>query len=201
MLNHKYIAGILVICLTAALCAGCSRSPRVTFYTLYSEAKPAPSAAAGIFYSAVIGPVTIPELYDRSQLVVRVDANRVEILETHRWASPLKSEISRTIAENVSRQLKPSRIVAYPQNAGLDSDIRILVDIRRLDMNSAQGVNLEVLWSVGRSGGQQRRGESVTREAVSGPGNDALVAAFGRALATASSDIAEALRAETLAMH
>jgi hypothetical protein len=68
-------------------------------------------------------------------------------------------------------------------------------------MSTVKGVNLELFWSVGRNGGQLRRGESVTHEAVGNVSNDALVAAFGRALATVSNDIAEALRAETLVIH
>jgi uncharacterized lipoprotein YmbA len=194
---YRSLSGILMVCLTACVLCSCSRSPRIAFYTLSSETKPDPSAAGGAFYSIVVGPVSIPELYDRPQLVTRVDSNRVEILENHQWASPLKGEISRTIANDLALLLKSSRVAVYPWNTESDTDIRVWIDIQRFDMTAGKGVDLEASWILKRNGGvPPRHGKTVAHEAVGGMGNDLLVAAHGRVLAAVSRDIAEALRSE-----
>jgi uncharacterized lipoprotein YmbA len=193
--------GILIMCLTASVLSGCSRSPRVAFYTLNSgirhESIDAPEPAC----SVEIGPATIPDLYDRPQLVLRSDANRVEILESHRWASPLKSEIPRIIADDLAIMLAPARVSTYPQNAGLDADLRVLIDIRRFDMTPGKGIAFEALWSISRSGELLKRGITLVHEPVSSFGNDALVAACDRALATVSRDIAAYLSIEKPSVH
>jgi hypothetical protein len=148
--------------------------------------------------AVAVGPVTLPEVVDRPQLVVRVSANRVEILESHRWAEPLKSEIPRLIAENLGRLLGSSRVSSYLQHAGVDADYRVLVDIQRFESSPGEAVTVEAVWSLRRAaGGAPKTGRSLVREPVNAVGYDPLVAAYGRALLAVSRDLAEAIRAET----
>ena len=195
MKMHCFITGMTTLCLAAALLAGCSSSPRVTFYTLNVAATNEAPAPAPPLNSVTIGPITLPNLLDRPQLVVRTSANRVDILETHRWAESLKSEIPRIIAADLGILLKPARVSTYPQNAGLEADYRVLLDIQRFEMSAGEGVGLEALWSVRRSDdGVPKSGRTVVSEPVGAAGYDALVAAQSRALAAVSRDLAQALR-------
>ena len=198
MMTLRFLTAMTILCLTAALLTGCSRSPRVTFYTLNAAATP--DAASPAAASVAVGPVTIPSLLDQPQLVVRTSANRVDILETHRWAEPLKSEIPRIIAEDLAVLLPQARVSSYPQNAGLDADYRVQVDIQRLEMTAGKGVDLDALWSVRRSGESvAKTGRSVISEPASAGGYDSLVAAQSRALAVLSRDLARALCAVSAA--
>jgi len=185
------------VCLAFAT-AACSRSPRVTFYTLEPGAQAETAAAATAVPAVSVGPITLPEVVDRPQLVVRVAANRVEILETHRWAEPLKSEIPRLIAENLRRLLGSSRVSSHLQHAGADADLRVLVDIQRFESSPGEAVTVEAAWSIRRAtGGVQKTGRSLVREPVDAIGYDPMVAAYGRALHAVSRDLAGAIRAET----
>jgi uncharacterized lipoprotein YmbA len=192
---------ILLLFLAASVLSGCSRSPRVAFYTLNSVTGPEPAAVSGSPYSLVIGPATIPDLYDRPQLVLRLDTNRVEILESHRWASPLKSEIPRIIAEDLTIMLAPARVTTYPQSGGQEADFRVLLDVQRFDMTPGKGIDFETLWSISRSGELLKRRKTSVHEPVNSFGNDALVAAYDRALATVSRDIAAYLSIEKPSVH
>lgn len=195
MTMHRIATTLMPFCLTLLLLAGCS-SPRVTFYTLSPAVTSETTAAAVTLDSVIIGPVVLPDLYDQPQLVVRVDANRVEILEMQRWAAPLKSEIPRILAENLAILLKPARVSTYPQTSGLDAEYRVQIDIQRYEMTAGQGVALDALWSVRRTaGGAVRTGRSVVGEPAAAAGYDALVAAQSRALGTVSRDLAQSLRA------
>jgi uncharacterized lipoprotein YmbA len=191
-MKHRTL--ITALCLTASLLAGCGISPRVTYYTLNVAATPDSTAPA--LEPVAIGPVTMPELLDRPLLVVRTTANRVDVLETHRWAEPLKSEIPKIIAADLTLLLNQTRVSVYPQNAAQDADYRILIDIQRFDMTAAQGGSLEALWTVRRAaGGIPLNGRTVVSEPAAASGYDALVAAQSRALAVLSRDLAKALRA------
>jgi len=193
MMTCNAIKRITVICLMAALLSGCSRSPRVAFYTLNATA--APETLTQALEAVVIGSVTLPDLLDRPQFVVSLDANRVDILEMQRWAAPLKSEIPRIIAENLAALLKPTRVSAYSQNSGLDAVYRVQIDIQKLEMAEGKGVALDAFWSIRRSdGGTVKSGNTVVSEPADSAGYEALAAAQSRALAVVSRDLAQALR-------
>jgi uncharacterized protein len=232
---RSYAIGALAVCLTIGA-TGCSRSPRVTFYTLESAARldaarpaaasitaapdaassatagsatagPAtagPAAAAGsaaavpVIKKVSVGPITLPELVDRPQLVVRVADNRVDILEMQRWAEPLKSEIPRVIAEDLGRLLGTDRVASYQQHAAAHADCRVLLDIQRFEAVPGEAVSVEARWSLHRgAGAPPLTGRSVVRQPTEGGGYDALVAAYGRALLAVSVDVARAIGSDT----
>lgn len=186
--------------LLALVSAACSRSPRVTFYTLAPEAKVEAPLPDHMVPAIAVGPVTLPELVDRPQLVVRVAANRVDILETHRWAEPLKSEIPRLIAENLGRLLGSNRVSSHQHYSGSDAHYRVLLDILRFESAPGESVIVETAWTLRRSaGGAPKKGRTLVREKTTGAGYDALAAAYSRALACVSEDLARAVRAEDAA--
>ncbi|MBC7962891.1 MAG: membrane integrity-associated transporter subunit PqiC [Steroidobacteraceae bacterium] len=200
-MRRNFVAGMLVVCLVVAT-TGCSRSPRVTFYTLEPGAQVETAAVDTAVPTVAVGPVTLPDVVDRPQLVMRVAANRVDILETHRWAEPLKSEIPRLIAENLRSLLGSSRVSSYLQHAGADADYRVLVDIQRFESSPGEAVTVEALWSLRRvAGGAPVTGRSLVREPVGTEGYDLLAAAYGRALLSVSRDLARAIRAEAAVGH
>jgi uncharacterized lipoprotein YmbA len=84
----------MLVLFTAVLLAGCGSSPApVEFYTLNSlsgmkqqvnPANPGQPIAIGI------GPIEIPEILNRPQIVTRTGPNKIKVDEFHRWAGPLK---------------------------------------------------------------------------------------------------------------
>jgi uncharacterized lipoprotein YmbA len=183
--------------LTISSLAGCGTSSKETYYTLSSAAavNGATPVTGESGYSIAVGPITLPEVVDRPQFVLRAGPNEVSIVELHRWAGPLKSEISRTIADNLAADLKVRRVAAYPQSAGDNADYRVLVDIQRFESTLGESATIDALWTVKRvSDGVLRTGRSTARESGSGGTYDALAAAHSRALTTISREIAEAIR-------
>ena len=195
-MRYGYLWSAAVI-LTISSLTGCGSS-RDTYYTLsaggaMNGAAPAPGEST---YSIAVGPITLPEVVDRPQFVLRAGPNEVSVVELHRWAGPLKSEIPRIIADNLAADLNVKRVAAYPQSAGDNADYRVLVDIQRFDSTMGESATIDALWTVKRvSDGTLRTGRSTGRESSSGGSYDALAAAHSRALATISREIAEAIRA------
>ncbi len=189
---------IVVSVLAVLALSACATPPQERFFTLAAQTPAAqgtgtagPGATTATF-SIVVGPVTVPDMVDRPQLVLRSSQNRVEIVEQARWAAPLKSEIPRVIAEHLSLALAGARTSTSDQRAAAVSDYRVLVDIQRFDSVPGVGATVQALWSITSPGRDPLTGRSLATEAA-GPGYEALVAAHGRALATISQDIASAI--------
>lgn len=177
----------------AALLAACS-SPRTNFYTL--NADPAlETTGASISVPVVVGPVTVPELVDRPQLVTRLSGNEVQLNEFSRWGEPLKTGVADVIAADLSRLLGASRVSASSQSVAGTDMFRVRVDIVQFDSMPGDSVAIDAMWTV-RVEGHERliTGRSTVREQVQGTDDAALVAAHSRALASVSRDIAAAIR-------
>ena len=186
----------ILIAATFALAqlVGCGTSPSSHFYTLSSGAPPERSEAKAQ-YSVAIGPVTVPEIIDRPQIVTHGGPNQVQIAEFERWAGPLRSEIPRVIADNLMQQLDGAYVYVYPQNVNLNADYQVQLQVQRFDSTLGDAVTVEVLWAVHTAqGGTEKTGRSTVHEPTNGSGYDALVVAYSRALASVSRDIADAIR-------
>ena len=192
-MTRKFAIAIAAAVALAAL-AGCGSSPKERFYTLSTGTAPELRADSGATYTVTIGPVAVPDIVDRPQFVLRTGANEVMVAEQARWAEPLKNEIPRVVADNLAQLLNGARVFAYGQNGNFDVDYRVTIDVQRFDSRLGEGVSVEALWTIRPAKGASKIGRTLAREATSGAGYDALVVAHGRALATVSRDIAEAVR-------
>lgn len=87
-----------------------------------------------------VGPVTIPAALDQPQLVVSVGGHEVEVLEEHRWAAPLKDEITSALAARLSGLVSNATVTAYGQSAALNPNVRVLVDVSRFELRPKKGL-------------------------------------------------------------
>jgi hypothetical protein len=184
-------APVVLVALLAL--AGC-KSPNSSFYTLSPDAS-LRTTGAPLRTAVVIGPVTVPELVDRPQLVTRVSDNEVALNEFARWGEPLKSGIARTIAADLEQLLGTGEVSVAGQAGLVREASRVRVDIVRFDSVPGDAVTIDAQWVVRVPGKPLPiSGRTVAREPVPTASNDALVAAQSRALATVSRDIAAAIR-------
>jgi uncharacterized lipoprotein YmbA len=176
--------------LTAALVMGCS-SPPAHFYTLNATAAP---GSAQSKLSVAVGPVSVPEMIDRPQIVVSTGANQVSIDDFNRWASPVQDNIVRVVAENLVAILGTPRVTIYPTLAA-DVDFRVQIEVRNFESMPGKQASLDAVWTVRRlKDGKTETGRTSVRETIPESGYDALAAAHSRAVARMSQDIADAVR-------
>jgi len=185
-------AALVLCCAVAALAAGCGTSPPARFYTLSSSTAP-PAAPSTVFIA--VGPVTIPAVVDRPEIVVSIGQNELRIDEFNRWASPLQDGIARAVAENLVVMLGTQRVILYPQQLATDPEYRVAVEIRTFESAPGNGIRLDAVWTLRRAkDGKTETGRTSVRESVADSNYDALAAAHSRAVAKLSQDIADAVR-------
>jgi uncharacterized lipoprotein YmbA len=187
------MAFILSVSFIVVMFTGCGGSAPSRFYNLDSTA--APDGAPAASYTVMVGPVSIPAVVDRPQMVVQVSPNRLSFDEFNRWAGPLDEAIARVVAGNLS-VLLGTPLVARAPLANFDPAYRVTIDIQRFESIPGKSALIEAVWTVRASaGGETRSGRTVASEPAQGEGFDALAAAHSRALAKVSGDIAAAIRA------
>jgi uncharacterized lipoprotein YmbA len=170
----------------------CASAP-ARFYTLASTAKPDGAPAAG--YAVLVGPVSVPASVDRPEFVVQVAPNRVDVDEFNRWASPLNDGIARAVAGDLAVLLGTPDVAVAPL-ANFNPAYRVTLNVQSFESTQQQAVLVDAVWAVhATAGGATRQGRTVAHETVQGDGFDALAAAYSRALAAVSTDVAAAIRA------
>ncbi len=144
----------------------------------------------------VVGPVTVPELLNRPQLVTRPAPTRVEALEGAQWAEPLGENIPRVLAENLSVFLGTENVYRFPWDPAGPASVQVAVDVVRFDASPGGTARLEARWTVSRVGQAGPGLRRATRVAVpvDGPDPGDQVAALSEALSRLSRDIADAIR-------
>ena len=187
----KKLATVVILCALAVLAAGCaSTSPQL--YTLSPMAKPVSETS---ILTITVGPVSLPAAVDRPQLVLSVAPNQVAVDEFNRWASPLKSDIARVVAENLSLLLGTPYVSLFPQSVSLSPSYRVAIDVIRFESVPGETAKLTAIWSVrSTADGRVQGGRTILAEPVQEKTCAALVAAHSRMLAGLSGDIAGAIR-------
>jgi len=187
-------ATLAALCAVAALATGCSSTPPSSFYTLNHAAAPA-AQPSPLALAVVVGPVSIPAIIDQPQMVVTTGPNQVSIDEFHRWASPLSSDISRVVTENLVTMLGTPRVSQFQQALNAPFDYRVAIEVQSFVSEPGEAATLNAVWIVRRTkDGKTVTGRTALREPATDKGYDALVAAHSRALARMSQDIADAVK-------
>ncbi|MBP0590779.1 membrane integrity-associated transporter subunit PqiC [Paraburkholderia sp. LEh10] len=183
---------LMLMAVSMIVLAACARSPRAEFYTLSAE--PMDRLVAPVMPAAiVIDTITVPDLVNRPQFVLRISQSQVRIDEFARWAEPLKNQIAGVLAANLAELFPDAVVFGFPQPAGKPA-VRLSVDVQIFDSSISEGTLMVALWSIrypGVTGATD--GKIALHEQVSGPGYDALVDAHSRALAMLSREISQAI--------
>jgi hypothetical protein len=175
---------ILVLGLTLLLggCAGVS--PPAKFYVLDAGPAPAQSRPAAVRpgLSIGLGPIDLPELVMRPQIVTRPDAHTVQLSEFHQWAAELRPNMARVMARELMRRLNTERVALYPWPGSRELDYQARVEVFRFDGRLGGPAVLEGTWTLVDGEGRQ---ELLTQaffltETTTGPEHDDLVEALSR---------------------
>jgi uncharacterized lipoprotein YmbA len=187
--------------LTLLLLAGCgSSSQRVEYYTfnpisgMQAEAN---TPATDQTLSIGIGPVEIPQILDRPQIVTRSGPNKLNIDEFNRWAGRLDKNFARVLANNISLLIGTDQVAVYPWQTAFKPRYTIALKINHFEGQWGKDVLLEAIWSVTdpqRQSTPSMRKTAINEPLSAEPDYEALVAAHSRAIALLSREIAQEIQ-------
>ena len=139
----------LITLSACTLLSACISAPPTQFYVLEPlSGQPSSSTSAEKKRQIGIGPVSIPTLLERKQIVTRLPDQSINIAELHQWASPLKDNVAQVLTHNLAALQAGDLIRAYPWSAYGTVDYRIIIDIIRFDTVLERSVNLEANWTI-----------------------------------------------------
>jgi uncharacterized lipoprotein YmbA len=186
---------LFMTCLCVVMLAGCGVTQPSKFYLLTSvegsdtAAMTTPGPALGL------GPVSFPPYLDRPEIVHRSGNNELHFAGSHRWAEPLKTSFTRSLAENLSILLPTNRVTLYPWQRSTMYDYQIILDVTRFDADASGTAILSANWEIVQADGKtvSNRQKATYSEPAGSMDYSAIVAAQSRAVGRLSRDIVVAI--------
>jgi uncharacterized lipoprotein YmbA len=187
---HTIAAGL---CLALLTCCGTTQPAK--FYLLTAVEEGSGDTVNTLAPAVGIGPVAFPAYLDRPEIVLRSSGNELNYAGTHRWAEPLKTAFSHTLAENLSIMLPADRTIIYPWSRSTVLDYQVIVYVTRFDADADGTVILTAGWELIRSSDATvlNRNKATYTDAAGSSDYPAIVAAQSRAVEQLSRTIAAAI--------
>ena len=200
----KGVVGFGVVTVWVLNLWGCVNTQPTHFYLLRAMDSSTHSAMLDTKKSGVslgLGPISFPKYLDRPHIVTRISSHEINLAEFHKWAEPLKENVTNVLKENLSALLSTDRIVQYPWKRSNLPDYQLSLDVIQLDGTKSQEAMLKVRWTLMENDGKHvlQKKTSQFSEIVRGPKYEDLVEAMSRILATFSQEIADAIHARSSA--
>lgn len=175
---------------------GCSAtSPPVSYYSLAGAEPPAQVAGKPSRLALQIGPVSVPDVLKKSQIVLGSGDGSLHPNDQHRWAGEVDRDIARAIGEQLALRLGTEQIALFPSGQHLEPTHQVIVDVLAMDGVLGKEASLVVRWSVVDPTTKTAR--TTRRSAVGAQPADsshaAWVAAQRRNIAKLSEEIASAI--------
>ena len=190
------IAFILVL---SACLGGGSQTPPTRYFvlnSLYTTEKQTQPIADLKDAMIVIGPLTLTQVLDRPQIIIRHSHNEIRVSDLDRWAEPLRENLTRVVVDNLAFLLSRGRVIRFPPAASIPVDYQIIIEVTRFDGKPGDEVVLRARWGILGDSGKTvlLKQESVLNEPTGGDTIAEMVSAQSRLAATFSLTIAEALK-------
>jgi len=178
---------------------GCGSSPSAKFYILNTVDRNISVSEASIKDHNVavkVGPVSIPDTLDHSQIVTRSGQNMLVLNEFNRWGGDFQSDIQRIIGENISILLPTDQVILSSEVSLVSAEFQVVINVRELDGQLGGNVTLNADWTVTHKGKEKTviAKKSVLQENTDGSDYPAYVAAQSRLLAKLSQEITDEIR-------
>ena len=186
----------LMVLLLGLLVSGCVHSPNVQFYVLEPLSQTALPKLESIKQRTIgIGPVTVPAMLERNQIITRSSDNTVTIVESQQWASPLRDNLLQALTRNISTLQSNNIVRPYPWSVHGAVDLQVIVDFIRFDTTPGKSANLEANWTIKNESTRTvlKSGHSVINRVMSDSSYPGTVRALSKILGEFSQELSLAL--------
>ena len=194
----RYLVVVLTgsLLLSVLFLSGCTlrSSPEVNYFGLLTmeQLGDTPRVGAHPEMKLGIGPLTIPDSLQRSQIVTRQYENQFQFDEYNRWAGVLEKDLISAIGDNLSVLLGVENVGYFPWMPYFTPTYSVAIDIQRLDGTLDGESALDAKWRIvdGHGSILLQSGRSVFRRPSTAPGYPGLVKALSMLVADLSYELA-----------
>jgi uncharacterized lipoprotein YmbA len=137
-----------------------------------------------------VGPVEIPRLLNRPQIISRKDNTEIFMAEKHQWGGSYKEELIQALTDNLSNLLNTDNIEQYPWKFSFKPAYSVRVNIERFDGQLGKSVTLKARWRLYKNNQEIKVKRSSITLAIKDNSYSAYVKAQSQALAQLSESIA-----------
>ncbi|GMQ89234.1 MAG: hypothetical protein BMS9Abin09_0700 [Gammaproteobacteria bacterium] len=194
MMQKNYLLIVLLVLVQTGCSIGGASRP-AEFYVLNTEPGTPVSGrtAPAERLSVGLGPISMPDIFDRPQIVTRPQSNRLELAEFDRWGGDLNRDLSRVLAQNLMSRLNTDSILPHPWSSRDNPDFQVAIQVFRFDGDVGSVAKLEGVWRLldGTKGCELSVQRFSFDESPAGSGYPEFVSAMSRAVAGLSQEIAE----------
>ena len=143
------VGGLLVCCLLTVGLSGCGgKAPQISYYSLQApQDAPASTHQSGPMV-LLIGPISLPDILKKQQIVTGNAGERYLLSENHRWSGKLDHDFARAIGEYLANRLGTEQIALYPLQQPLSPTHQVVCDVLTMDGTIGQDARLVVRWSL-----------------------------------------------------
>ena len=186
----------VAVALPLAVLAACSSVPAPTLYVLAAPAPPPAAASAHRDHrlAVALGPVSVPDYLDRTDIVRRTPGNRLGMDTDNRWAEPLRAGLQRLLIATVAGRLGPDYWVSAGAGHPGSIDVEVPVDIEAFEEDETGQAVLTASWEV-HAGPTLIRNRTSYHRPVAADTTEARVQALSANAADLAADLAAAVRA------
>jgi uncharacterized lipoprotein YmbA len=150
-----YLCRWLSVSLLVVFQAACSLgnpSPSSDFYVLSAEpGQPVASQQvrpAGAPLSLGVGPIIMPDIFDRPQIVTRPETNRIDLNEYNRWGGNISQDVQRVLIQDLMAQLNTDHVFAYPWERRGEPLFQVTVRFFHFDGEPGKQARLTGSWQL-----------------------------------------------------
>ena len=156
----------------------------------YSLSSLPPANASNASLRLGVGPLQIPRLLNRPQIISRKNSNEIKMAEMHQWGGSYEEELMQVMTDNLSALLKTDNIEQYPWKFSFKPNYQIRINIERLDGEIGKSVILKARWRILKNNKELMVKQALINTPVQGKNYTDYVKAQSKALETFSRQIA-----------
>ena len=137
-----------------------------------------------------VGPVEIPRLLNRPQIISRKKSAEILMAEKHQWGGSYKEELVQALTDNFTNLLSTENIEQYPWKLSFKPTYHVRINIERFDGQLGKSITLKARWRLFKNNKEVVVKRSVITVATQGRSYGNYVQAQSQALAQLSTKIA-----------
>lgn len=194
MSNWRNGVYLFLVILVATLTGCTGKSEPTSFYMLRSLEEFPGLRPAGSDISVLVGPVTVSDYLDRSQIIARQEGVEVLVHDFDHWAEPLDKSVKRVLISNLSAFLGTAMVYDFENSRSPDTEFQLQVEVSRFDYTKKGTAVFIAFWTVYDADGEiTSRNKTVMTAQAAGEGLASMVAAQNTLVTNFSKNVANEL--------